>query len=124
MDDSNSQTLATGYISHSQMIKITGIFTQCSEYLLVRHPKGGKLTINNLKMSNFPWVAPTPSWGKPLIAIGALQKKTQEKRGIAILISSQKDNQGKISALNDHLLEGTGARFKTSIFLISKSYCN
>ena len=74
MDDSNSQTLASEYISHLQIIKITGIFTQCSECLLVHHPKGGKLTINNLKMSNFPWVAPTPSWGKPLIAIGALKK--------------------------------------------------
>ena len=33
-------------------------------------PRVGKLTFENLKMSNFPWVVPPnlhPSWGKPLI---------------------------------------------------------
>jgi len=34
-------------------------------------PRVGKLTLENLKMSNSPGVAPPPSWGKPLI--GALE---------------------------------------------------
>ena len=33
-------------------------------------PRVWKLTFENLKMSNFRWVVPPPSWGKPLI--GAL----------------------------------------------------
>ena len=95
MEDSNSQVFASAYISHSQIIKITGIFTQCSEYLLVCHPKDGKLIINNLKMSNFPWVAPTPSWGKPLIAIGALKKHTIKKGRLPFSFHHKKRTRGK-----------------------------
>ena len=99
--------------------------TQCCEYFLqvVRHPKGGKLTFNNLKMSNFPWVSPTPSWGKPLIAIGALQKnKNNKKGGLPFSFHQKKTTEGKFQ-LQMTLWEGTGARFKTSLFLIGKSYC-
>ena len=56
---------------------------------------GGKLTFNNLKMSNFPWVSSTPSWDKPLIAIVALQKKHNKKGGLPFSFHHKKTTKGK-----------------------------
>ena len=46
-------------------------------------PRVGKLTFENLKMSNFPWIAPPPpSWGKPLI--GALKMNISNTASLCI----------------------------------------
>ena len=52
-----------------------------------------------------------------LFCVAIASVKHNLKRGVTVLVSSQNDNKGTISASNDHLHKGTGASFKTNTFL-------
>ena len=48
--------------------------------------------------------------------------KTHVKKGVTVLVSSQNNNKGTISASNDHFAEGDWDEFQTNILLAAQSY--
>ena len=48
--------------------------------------------------------------------------KTHVKKGVTVLVSSQNNKKGTISASNDHFAEGDWDEFQTNILLATQSY--